>query len=162
VHDRAVERVVIALVLIGIAVVVAVVLERRSKPAPPTQPRRWEVPTQLDRADFEGAGVPWLVAVFTSSTCASCEQVVPKAKVLASPSVAVTEVPYQSRKDLHERYAVDVVPTLVVADPEGVVRASFVGVPTATDLWAAVAEAREPGSSPEPELGAVRRDPGAG
>jgi hypothetical protein len=156
-HDRPVDRVVVALVLLGIAVAVAVALERR-KPAPPTQPKRWDVPTQLDRDDFEGRDHPWLVAVFTSSTCASCEQVVPKARVLASPAVAVTEVPYQTRKDLHERYGVDVVPTLVVADPDGVVRASFIGVPTATDLWAAVAEARVPGSSPEPDLGSVRRD----
>ena len=55
--------------------------------------------------------------------------------------------------DLHERYAIDAVPCIVVADEAGVVRASFIGVPTATDLWAAVAEAREPGSSPEPHLG---------
>ena len=33
------------------------------------------------------------------------------------------------------------------------VRAGFVGAFTATDLWAAVAEARAPGSTPEPELG---------
>jgi hypothetical protein len=151
-----VERVVIALVLIGVAVVVAVLLDRR-RPVPPTQPKRWDVPTQLDRDDFEGRDHPWLVAVFTSSTCESCEKLVPKARVLASDEVAVTEVPFQSRKDLHERYGVDVVPTLVVADAEGVVQASFVGVPTATDLWAAVAEARTPGSSPEPDLGTVRR-----
>jgi hypothetical protein len=157
VHHRTVERVVVALVLISLAVVVAVVLERR-KPAPPTQPKRWEVPTQLDRDDFDGRDHPWLVAVFTSSTCDSCEKVLPKARVLASPAVAVTEIPYQSRKDLHARYGVDVVPTLVVADEEGVVRASFVGVPTATDLWAAVAEARVPGSSPEPDLGSIRPD----
>ena len=136
------ERVVLALVLVAVAVAVAVVIERR-KPAPPTQPRRWEVPTQLDRDDFDGRSHAWLVAVFTSSTCESCEKVLPKAEVLASPDVFVTEVPYQSRKDLHTRYGVDVVPTLVVADAEGVVRKSFIGVPTATDLWAAVAEARD-------------------
>jgi len=28
-----------------------------------------------------------------------------------------------------------------------------VGVPSATDLWAALAEARAPGTSPEPDLG---------
>jgi hypothetical protein len=33
------------------------------------------------------------------------------------------------------------------------VRAGFAGPVTATDLWAAVAEARQPGSSPEPQLG---------
>jgi hypothetical protein len=149
-----VERVAVALVLIAVAIVVAVVLERR-KPAPPTQPKRWEVPTQLDRDDFDGGDHPWLVAVFTSATCESCERVVPKARVLASDEVAVIEVPFQSRKALHERYAIDVVPTLVVADADGVVRASFIGVPTATDLWAAVAEARDPGSSPEPDLGSI-------
>jgi thiol-disulfide isomerase/thioredoxin len=146
------ERLAIALALLAVAVVVAVILERR-KPGPPTQPRTWEAPTQLDRADFDGRDHPWLVAVFTSATCESCAKVMPKAEVLASETVAVVEVPYQSRKDLHQRYAVDVVPTLVVADPDGVVKASFIGQPTATDLWAAVAEARDPGSSPEPELG---------
>ena len=146
------ERFVIAALLVAIGVVVAVVLERR-RPAPPTQ-SRWAVPTQLDRDDFADRGsVPWLVAVFTSSTCESCGRATAKAAVLASPVVAYEEVPYQSRKDLHERYHVEAVPCIVVADPEGVVRASFIGVPTATDLWAAVAEAREPGSSPEPELG---------
>ena len=145
------ERFVIAAALIVIGVAVAFVLERR-RPQPPTQDR-WPVPTQLDRDDFDSADVPWLVAVFTSSTCESCERATAKASVLASPSVAYMEVPYQSRRDLHERYGVEAVPCIVVADHEGVVRASFIGVPTATDLWAAVAEAREPGSSPEPELG---------
>jgi hypothetical protein len=36
------------------------------------------------------------------------------------------------------------------------VRAAFVGFATATDLWAAVAELRNPGSTPEPGLGALR------
>jgi hypothetical protein len=145
------DRFVIAAVLIVIGVAVAFVLERR-RPAPPTQ-ARWAVPTQLDRDDFDAAAQPWLVAVFTSSSCESCARATAKAAVLASPQVAYQEVPYQSRKDLHDRYGVEAVPCIVVADPEGVVRASFVGVPSATDLWAAVAEARDPGASPEPDLG---------
>ena len=147
----------IALVLIALAAAVALVLERR-RSAPPTQAsatREYQVPTQLDRADFDGAARPWLVAVFTSSTCDSCAKVVPKARVLECDDVAVVEVPYQSRKDLHKRYEIDVVPLLVVADAEGVVKASFIGNASATDLWAAVAEAREPGSSPEPGLGSL-------
>ena len=91
--------------------------------------------------------------MFTSATCESCARATAKASVLASPSVAYLEVPYQTRKDLHVRYGVEAVPCIVVADSEGVVRASFIGAPTATDLWAAVAEARNPGSTPEPELG---------
>ena len=145
------ERFLIAGALIVVGVVVAVVLERR-RPQPPTQDR-WPVPTQLDRDDFDGGAAPWLVAVFTSATCESCARATAKASVLASPSVAYLEVPYQTRKDLHVRYGVEAVPCIVVADSEGVVRASFIGAPTATDLWAAVAEARNPGSTPEPELG---------
>lgn len=146
------ERLVLAAVLIVVAVAVASVLQRiRARADAPTQ-SRWAVPTQLDRADFAAAS-PWLVAVFTSATCDSCARALEKAAVLASTSVAVQDVPYQERKDLHTRYAVDVVPMILVAGPDGAVAASFVGVPTATDLWAAVAEARDPGSSPEPDLG---------
>jgi hypothetical protein len=143
---------VVAGALVIVAVIAALIIQRR-KPAAPTQPRTWEVPAQLDRADFAGADLPWLVAVFTSSACESCGRATAKAEVLASPLVAYEEIPYQSRKDLHERYGIEIVPLIVVAGDDGVVRASFIGVPTATDLWAAVAEARQPGVSPEPDLG---------
>ena len=63
------------------------------------------------------------------------------------------EAEFNADRTLHAKYAVDAVPMVVVADQAGVVRASFIGPVTATDLWAAVAEAREPGASPEPELG---------
>ncbi|MCU1485017.1 MAG: hypothetical protein JWN67_1763 [Actinomycetia bacterium] len=147
-----VERVVVAIVLVAVAVVVAVVLDRRGRADAPTQ-ASWTVPNQLDRGDFAGPAAPWLVAVFTSATCGSCQGTADKAKVLACDDVAVDEVEVGARKDVHDRYGIDAVPTLVVADAEGVVRASFVGPMTATDLWAAVAEVRFPGSSPEPHLG---------
>ena len=143
-----VERLVVAAVLVALAVVVAVVLDRR-RPDAPTQ-ARWAVPTQLDRADFAGADVPWLVAVFTSATCDSCAGVVARALPLESSEVAVQEVEVTSAPDLHRRYGIDAVPCLVVADAEGVVRASFVGPPTATDLWAAVADLREGRERSEP------------
>ena len=44
---------------------------------------------------------------------------------------------------------------ILIADHEGVVRRAFVGATTATDLWAAVAELRAPGTTPEPNLGGV-------
>jgi hypothetical protein len=144
-------RLLLALVLVVAASGVAAALRRR-RPAPPTQ-ARYQVPTQLDRADFAGLDRGWLVAVFTSQTCESCARVWAKVEVLASAAVAVQDVSYQAHKALHERYAVEAVPCILVADEEGVVRASFIGVPTATDLWAAVAEARAPGSSPEPDIG---------
>jgi hypothetical protein len=146
-----VERLLVAAVVVAVAVVVALVVERR-RPAPPTQPR-WSVPAQLDRADFARPDAPWLVAVFTSATCDACAGTIAKVRVLSCDDVAVEEVEVSARPDTHRRYAIEAVPLTVVADREGVVVASFVGEPTATDLWAAVAEARAPGASPEPDLG---------
>jgi hypothetical protein len=136
----AVSRIVIGLALIPVAVVVALVLQRR-RPQPPTQ-NRWAVPSQLDRNDFDRPDAPWLVAVFTSATCASCEEALAKAAVLAGRDVACQDVCYQTRPDLHQRYAIETVPMIVVADAEGVVKASFLGTPPAADLWASVADAR--------------------
>ena len=135
------ERVLIAVAVIVVAAVFALVVERR-RPAPPTQ-ARWRVPAQLDRADFDAPDAPWLVAVFSSATCDSCADALAKCRALASDAVVVQEVEVGARPDLHARYEIDAVPLIVVADAEGVVRASFVGPPTATDLWAAVASARE-------------------
>ncbi len=115
---------------------------------------------QLDRNDFDRPQAPWLVAVFTSATCASCADVLSKAAVLAADDVAVVEVGYQERPDLHARYAIDAVPALVLAGADGVVRAGFLGPVTATDLWAAVAEARDrPLELRSPLESATRRGP---
>jgi hypothetical protein len=148
---KAVDRVVLALGLIVVAAAVAWWLRGRQTEAP-TQ-SRYQVPTQLDRADFEGTDRPWLVVVFSSTTCTMCVEAVAKASVLACDEVAVQEVSYQTRRELHRRYNIEAAPTTLLADGDGVVRAAFVGSPSATDLWAAVAEARAPGSSPEPNLG---------
>lgn len=141
------ERVLIAAVLVAVAVVVAVVLERRGRRDAPTTPR-WAVPSQLDRGDFAGPSAPWLVTVWTSATCDACAGTAAKAAVLASDEVAVDVIEVSTRGDLHDRYGIDAVPLVAVADSEGVVRASFVGPPTATDLWATLAELRQPGSTP--------------
>ncbi len=141
------ERVLIAAAIVVVVAVIAAVVQRRRRPDVPTQ-RRFRVPEQLDRDDFDGADHPWLVAVFTSATCDACADVARKAAVLASDDVAVSEVEFAARRELHERYTIDAVPTLVIADSAGVVRASFLGPVTATDLWAAVAELRQPGCTP--------------
>lgn len=141
------ERLLVALVIVAVVAAVAVVARRRRVPDAPTQ-RRFAAPSQLDRDDFPRPDAPWLVAVFSSATCDVCAQVVTKAQVLESSEVAVVEVEFGADRALHERYAIEAVPTLVVADARGVAVASFLGPMTATDLWAAVAEAREPGSTP--------------
>ena len=137
----------IAAAVVAVALVVAALLRRRTAPDAPTQPT-YQVPRQLDRADFSRPQAPWLVAVFSSATCHTCADVVRKAHVLASDEVEVVEVEFSAERALHERYAIDAVPTLVIVDREGVVQRSFLGTVTATDLWAAVAECRDPGSGP--------------
>lgn len=131
-----------------VAVGVSLVLRRRKTDAP-TQ-GSYQVPTQLDRGDFVSPDAPWLVAIFTSSTCDACADVAKKAMVLASSDVAVQRIDYIDNPDLHKRYKIDAVPALVIVDQRGVVHKSFLGPMKAQDLWAAVAECREPGSTPDP------------
>jgi hypothetical protein len=141
------ERLLVAFVLVVLAISIAAVLQRR-RPAAPTG-TSWNVPNQLDRADFRSPGAPWLVAVFTSATCAACSDVAMKAKALESDNVVVQELEVTAEAELHRRYGIDAVPLVLIVDGEGVVVRHFLGPVTATDLWAAVAEAREPGSTPE-------------
>ena len=135
-------------VIVGaIAGAVAWYLQRRSAPEP-ERGASWTVPELLNRADFDRPDAPWLVVLFSSSTCLACRGTAAKAELLASDEVAYQEVDYLEGKDLHDRYGIDAVPLLLLVDPIGSVRRSFVGEPTATDLWAALAELREPGSVP--------------
>jgi hypothetical protein len=136
-----VDRLLIAAVIVAVAVAVAVVVRRRRRPDAPSQVSR-SVPSQLDRADFEHPDAEWLVAVFTSATCASCAGVLAAARSLAGGDVAVVEVEYQAQKPLHERYRVDAVPMLVIADADGVVRASVFGPAVAAELAQELAAAR--------------------
>lgn len=141
------ERLVIVVVVGVVAIVVALVVQRR-QPAAPVR-TGYNVPGQLHRPDFERPDADWLVAVFSSVTCSTCAGVWDKVRVLESDAVSVQEVEVGAHRELHDRYRIDGVPTTVIADAEGVVRASFLGPATATDIWAALAELREPGSVPD-------------
>lgn len=142
------ERVVVAGVLLAGAVALALVLRRRA----PHEPVRtsWAVPTWVDRADFAAPTVPWLVAVFTASTCRSCQDTVDKATPLGSDEVVVDEIEVGVHPELHERYGIEAVPTVLIVDAEGAVRGSFLGPPTTAELWSRVAEAREDDPDPDP------------
>lgn len=143
------DRALLAIGLVAVAVVVALWLQRR-RPDAPSRPA-FSVPVQVDRADFVRPEAPWLVAVFTSSTCESCGDVWAKARHLDADGqgpVAVQEVEVGAEPELHRRYGIDAVPLVLIADRDGVVARHFLGPVTATDLWAAVAEARDPGSTP--------------
>ena len=132
------------MIVAAVAAVAAAVITRRTRVDAPTQPDSYAVPPMLDRADFDRPEAPWLVAVFSSATCLSCQDAWDKARHLESAEVVVQDIEAIERNDLHERYGIDAVPMIVVADDAGVTRASFVGVPSAADLWAALAELRTP------------------
>jgi hypothetical protein len=146
-------RLVIAAVLALAAVVTARVVERRRRvDAPPRD--RWPVPRQLDRADFPRPDAPWLVVLFSASTCESCAAMAEKVSALEGDEVATVEIEHAAATTLHERYGIEGVPVVVIADHEGVVRRAFVGPASAAHLWSAVAECRAPGSTSEPGIGA--------
>jgi hypothetical protein len=137
-----VVRVLIGAALLLVAVGVAFVLERRrTKDASPVRDA-YPVPRQLHRGDFPHPEAPWLVALFSSSTCDSCASMREKVLALGSSEVAVCDLEYSEARTIHDRYQITGVPMVVVADSEGVVVESFVGPVSATDLWAAVARVR--------------------
>ncbi|MET0421807.1 MAG: hypothetical protein ABW073_08865 [Acidimicrobiia bacterium] len=146
-------RIAIAVVLAIAVGVVAWSLRRRPPDAPPRDV--YPVPRQLDRDDFDRRDAPWLVALFSSAACDSCRGLPAKVEVLDGAEVATCDITAEARGDLHRRYEIAAVPTTVIADADGVVQRSFVGSFSATDLWAALAELRDPGSTPEPHLGAL-------
>jgi hypothetical protein len=137
----------IVVVVGAVAGAIAWFLQRRTAPDP-ERGSSWTVPELVNRSDFDRPEAPWLVALFSSSTCLACRGTAAKAAVLASDEVVFEEIDHIERKDLHERYGIDAVPMLLLVDTVGSVRRSFVGEPSATDLWAALAELREPGSVP--------------
>jgi hypothetical protein len=81
--------------------------------------------------------------LFSSATCASCAEARQVVEPLASAEVAVTEVEFAAHRALHERYDIDAVPSVIVCDASGAVRAEFLGPPTAADLWSTIAELRD-------------------
>lgn len=135
------DRIVIAGAVFLVVLVVAAIMRRRA-PGVPTQPAA-RLPAQLIRDDFANPDRPWLVAVFTSRTCDSCGPATDRARLLESTEVAYEEIPWQDKKDLHDRYGVTAVPSTLIADADGVVHRSFVGAPDSGELWGAVAELRD-------------------
>ena len=71
-------RVLLAVLIGGMAFVIAAIIRRR-QPDAPTQGTH-QLPTQIDRADFAQHTAPWIVVVFTSATCNTCADVLSKAR----------------------------------------------------------------------------------
>jgi hypothetical protein len=134
-------RIVIGVVLVGVALVAAFLLERRRRASAPIRDA-YPVPRQLHRYDFPRPDAPWLVVLFSSRTCDSCESMRELVATLDGPDVAVCDVEFSAARDVHERYAISGVPMVLIADAEGVVRESFVGPTSRSDLTAALDRAR--------------------
>jgi hypothetical protein len=123
----------------AVAVLAAWLIRARTGTEAPTQ-GRWAVPAQLDRADFASPEAPWLVVLFSSTTCLSCAGTWTRVQALVSPQVAVQQVDAVADRPRHERYRIEAVPCLVIADADGAVRASFLGEPTTAELFAVMGE----------------------
>ncbi len=135
----------IRFVIVGVVVVIALLAnlwQRKRQVDAPTQGAT-EVPSQIDRSDFLRPDAPWVVLAFTSATCQTCSDIERKVRVLETNSVAIQILEYTAQRELHERYKIDAVPTVLMADANGVVQANFLGPVSATDLWAALARARD-------------------
>ena len=63
--------------------------------------------------------------------------------MLETNNVAIQVLEYTAERALHARYKIDAVPTVLMADTNGVVQANFLGPVSATDLWAALARVRD-------------------
>ncbi len=134
---------VFALVIGAIVVVAALVIRQKRVVDAPTQ-KVFSAPTQIDRTDFPTPQHEWMIAVFTSVTCHACSDMLAKAQVVASKNVAVVEIEYSDKKELHLKYNIEAVPTVIISDVHGIVHKSFLGPVSATDLWAGVASVRDP------------------
>lgn len=132
--------IVAAVAIIALAVGAYV---QRQAPDAPTAPTQHTTPDQLDRNDFVHPEKPWLVVVFTSETCETCAKVWTSTQLLDSDQVAIQNVEVTADAALHERYNITAVPSVVIADHDGVSQASFLGPPTSSELWAKLAELRE-------------------
>lgn len=134
------DRAILAVVLVAVAVLVALVLRRRTAPRDAVQGRHWTVPAQVDRRDFTQPEAPWLVVEFSSASCDGCAAVWDVVRNLQAEAVAVQDVSWPQRRDLHQRYGIDAAPTVIVVDGQGAVRASFVGRAGAGELPEKLAE----------------------
>ena len=131
--------VLIVAIVAVVAGAIAFVVNGRRPDAPSTP--HFAAPQQLDRSDFDLPERPWLLALFSSETCLSCHDARHVLGQLDFPSIVVHDLPVEQHKPIHDRYGVDAVPIVVLADTEGVVRWSWLGAPPAEAVRDALVDA---------------------
>lgn len=140
----------IQLIVVASVAVVALAVGwymQQQAPDAPTGAQTHRIPAQVDRQDFVRPDAPWLVAVFTSATCSTCAKVWTSTQLVESDDVAIQNIEVVENAELHKRYNISAVPSVVIADQAGVARGSFLGPPSSAELWAKLAELRDDGAT---------------
>ncbi len=120
----------IMVLLLGVfAAIVAFLVNKRNSDSP-SVPKN-SLPIQIDRSDFENPKTEWILILFSSDSCDSCQEVRNLIKGLALDSFHIQEVEFPQETSTHQRYGIDSVPITLVAGTDGVVVWSYAGVPTA-------------------------------
>ncbi|MEC7924190.1 MAG: hypothetical protein VYB80_03135 [Actinomycetota bacterium] len=120
----------IMVLLLGVfAAIVAFLVNKRNSDSP-SVPRN-SLPIQIDRSDFENPKTEWILILFSSDSCDSCQEVRNLIKGLTLDSFHIQEVEFPQETPTHQRYGIDSVPITLVAGTDGVVVWSYAGVPTA-------------------------------
>lgn len=133
--------------LVTLAIVIAVLaaaalIAARVNNRPPDVPTapQYATPQQLDRSEYAHPEVPWLFVLFSSATCLACRDARDALRAVdeLSPTnrrtVEVLDLAAETSRDIHSRYRIDAVPTLVLADADGVVRWSYLGAPPIDEI----------------------------
>ena len=119
--------ILMVLLLGAFAALVAYFVNRRASDSP-SVPKN-SLPIQIDRKDFNQPEISQLVVLFSSQTCDSCNKVRELIRSIPVDSVCIQEVQFPKQRNIHERYGIDSVPIILVANADGVVIWSYAGVP---------------------------------
>ena len=84
--------VALVIVLGGVAFGVSLLANKK----PDTHRPRFVLPYQLDRSDFDGTNLEWLLVLFSSQTCDSCITVLNRINKLAMKNLHVQNVEFPS------------------------------------------------------------------
>lgn len=144
------ERLVIAVVLVVVAIGVAFVAQRR-RGSVFAAVQRSELPPAVDLVAVGVSRGPAFV-VFTEETCRTCAAALGVVRGPAGAGLHVAEVPFGAAQELHRLHGIDTVPTTVVTDADGQVIDGWVGRVDLSGLAVALAQVvprSEPPESPE-------------
>ena len=118
---------ILVLLLGAFAIIVAYIANNRRTDSPSVP--KISLPIQVDRNDFDMPDMQWLLVFFSSESCSSCIQVREILSGIPMNSIHIQEVSFPQGKNLHNRYAINSVPIVLIANLEGVVIWSYAGVP---------------------------------